>query len=118
VQRVLVVDDHEGFRAAARALLEADGFVVVAEAATGADGLLAAARTVPHVVLLDVQLPDMDGFEVARALAELDGAATIVLVSSRSATTYGEKIAAAPARGFITKADLTGDALREILGHP
>ena len=72
-QTVLVVDDHADFRSAARSLLEAEGFEVVGEAATGADALVASARLRPDVVLLDIRLPDTDGLSVAELLA---GAAT------------------------------------------
>ena len=70
--RVLIVDDHPSFRASARVLLEAEGFDVVGEAADGAQALTEAGRLSPEVVLLDVQLPDIDGFDVA---ARLTGAA-------------------------------------------
>jgi signal transduction histidine kinase len=66
---VLIVDDHDGFRESARALLEAEGFAVVGGAADGAAALAAAQRLRPEVVLLDIQLPDLDGFAVARQLA-------------------------------------------------
>ena len=68
-QTVLIVDDHAIFRASARALLESEGFVVVAEAATGAEALEAAAAARPEIVLLDIQLPDIDGLIVAERLA-------------------------------------------------
>jgi DNA-binding NarL/FixJ family response regulator len=66
---VLIVDDHDGFRSSARALLEAEGFDVVGEAGDAASALAAAARLRPEVVLLDIQLPGIDGFEVAARLA-------------------------------------------------
>ena len=68
-QTVLIVDDHAGFRLAARALLEADGFDVVGESATGNEGLEAVGRLRPDLVLLDVGLPDIDGIEVWDASA-------------------------------------------------
>src|SRR6266700_3323207 len=66
---VVIVDDHAGFRSSARALLEAEGFDVVGEAGDGVSALVAVGRLHPHVVLLDIQLPDIDGFEVADRLA-------------------------------------------------
>ena len=66
---ILIVDDHAGFRHQARALLEADGFVVIGEADDGATGLAAARALRPDLVLLDIGLPDIEGFEVARELA-------------------------------------------------
>jgi DNA-binding NarL/FixJ family response regulator len=105
---VLIVDDHAGFRRAARALLEAEGFEVVAESATGAEALEAAGRLRPELVLLDVGLPDLDGLEVARRL--MGTGPVVVLTSSRDATDYpsADRVGA---RGFIAKAELSGDAL-------
>jgi DNA-binding NarL/FixJ family response regulator len=113
---VLVVDDHVDFRASARAVLEAGGFDVVGEAGTGADGIRAAERLRPRIVLLDVRLPDLDGFAVADRLAELPDPPAVVLISSRSGRTYGSRLHRAAARGFLAKADLTVPALRLVLG--
>lgn len=106
---VLIVDDHPGFRRAARALLEAEGYVVVGESATGVEALEAVERFHPELVLLDVGLPDVDGLEVCRRLAGTGGPA-VVLTSSRDASDYPgvERIGA---RGFIPKAELSGDTL-------
>lgn len=114
-QTVLVVDDHADFRSAARALLEAEGFEVVGQAATGADALAANARLRPDVVLLDIRLPDTDGLAVAELLAGLDEPPDVVLVSSRNASVYGVRLRSSPARGFLVKGDLSGDALRRLL---
>ncbi len=115
---VLVVDDHAEFRSVARAVLESDGFDVVGEAADGAEALACAARLRPQLVLLDVQLPDIDGFAVADALAAAGaGAPDVVLVSSRSAGAYRRRLATTPVRGFLSKAELTGPALRDLLGQ-
>ena len=82
--RVLIVDDHPSFRATARLLLETEGFEVVGEEADGASGLRAARELSPDLVLLDVQLPDIDGFEVA---AQLTAAAIAPRSSSPRAAT-------------------------------
>jgi DNA-binding NarL/FixJ family response regulator len=111
--RVLIVDDHAPFRALARRLLTADGFDIVGEAADGAAALDAARDLCPDVVLLDVQLPDIDGFRVAQALAR-PGLA-VVLVSSRADSDYGSRVATSPARGFIAKSDLSGEGLQRVL---
>jgi DNA-binding NarL/FixJ family response regulator len=105
---VLIVDDHDSFRAAARALLEAAGFKVVGEAADGTSALAAVAELRPEVVLLDIQLPDLDGFAVAERLAT-DGP-SVVLTSSRSAASYRRRLAISGCR-FVAKSDLSGDAL-------
>jgi DNA-binding NarL/FixJ family response regulator len=113
---VLIVDDHGAFRTAARRMLEAAGFVVVAEAGDAAGALAAVARAAPDVVLLDVQLPDIDGIAVAEELARRPVPPLVVFISSREAATYGERLTRAPALGFITKADLTGPALAAVVG--
>ena len=112
---VLIVDDYAGFRRSARALLEDEGYDVVGEAADGGGALAESARLKPAVVLLDVQLPDDDGFEIARRLAARPDPPTVVLVSTRDASAYGPHLASTPARGFIAKADLTGDRLAALL---
>jgi DNA-binding NarL/FixJ family response regulator len=112
---VLIVDDHDGFRAAARSLLEADGFRVVGEANDARNALAEAARLRPDVVLLDIQLPDNDGFEVAGQLAAAGLASHVVLISSRDATTFSARLATAAACGFIAKRELSGAALARLL---
>jgi CheY-like chemotaxis protein len=112
---VLVVDDHPSFRATARAVLEAEGFLVVGEAASGPEALELAAELRPDLVLLDVQLPELDGFEVATRLRANGSSPTVVLVSSRDATDYGELIARSGAAGFVPKAELSGASIRALL---
>jgi DNA-binding NarL/FixJ family response regulator len=113
---VLIVDDHPSFRANARALLEAEGFDVVGEAEDGESALSAAARLRPELVLLDVQLPDLDGFEVAARLTNAAGGPAVVLVSSRDGSDFGPLVERSGARGFIPKAELSGAALTALLG--
>src|SRR5690242_20151254 len=113
---VLIVDDHDGFRESARALLEAEGFAVVGDAADGAAALAAAQRLRPDVVLLDVQLPDVDGFAVAERLAALREPPRVVLISSRDAAAYGPRLDAAPACGFLAKRELSGASLAALVG--
>jgi DNA-binding NarL/FixJ family response regulator len=112
---VLIVDDHPSFRASARAILEAEGFTVVGEAENAAGAVEAIARLQPEVVLLDVQLPDMTGFDVC-AVACRPGGPSVVLVSSRDASDYDGLIDTCGARGFIAKAELTGQAVLELIG--
>jgi len=112
---VLIVDDHAAFRAGARALLEAEGFEVLGEAGTGEAALEAARRLEPDVVLLDVQLPGIDGFAVARELAGEPAAPAVVLISTRGEQAYRRRLAGSPARGFIAKADLSGACLASLL---
>jgi DNA-binding NarL/FixJ family response regulator len=113
---VLIVDDHEAFRQSASALLEAEGFDVVGQAADGPEAIAEAKRLQPEVVLLDIQLPDLDGFAVAERLAALPDAPRVVLISSRDKSAYGPRLGAAAARGFITKRELSGRALAALVG--
>lgn len=115
-RRVLVIDDHPAFRASARLLLEGGGFDVVGEAGDGRAGLAAAAALRPDVVLLDIVLPDLDGFEVARQLAERDGGPVVVLVSTRDEGDYGGRVARARVGGFIQKSKLSIHALQALVG--
>jgi DNA-binding NarL/FixJ family response regulator len=117
---VLVVDDHAGFRATARRLLERDGWTVVGEAADGASALAAAAALAPDLVLLDVGLPDVDGFVVARLMAASTNDGTrrpaVVLISSRDRGTYGARVDDSPALGFVAKDELDGSRLFALMG--
>ena len=108
---VLIVDDHDEFRDHARALLEAAGFHVVGEAADGESALIEAARLRPSLVLLDIQLPDFDGFEVAARLACGAAPPAVVLTSTRTASAYRNRLAGTPALGFISKSDLSAASL-------
>jgi DNA-binding NarL/FixJ family response regulator len=114
-QRVLVVDDHPSFRRFATKLLQAGGFDVVGEAEDGVSALAAARRLQPEVVLLDVLLPGMSGFAVAEALAGGSNNPRVVLVSSRSASELGPALEESPAAGFLTKSELTAEALAAIV---
>lgn len=112
---VLIVDDHPSFRATARMLLESEGWTVIGEAADGIGGVTAAQALRPDVVLLDVNLPDIDGFEVAARITAARTAGAVVLVSSRDARDFGPMVSRSGARGFVSKADLSSDALRELV---
>jgi CheY-like chemotaxis protein len=115
MRTVLIVDDHSGFRSLARELLQAGGFEVVGAVADGAAALAATRALQPEVVLLDIRLPDLDGFEVARRLLADGHGATVVLISSREAADYGGRIAASGAVGFIAKAELSAARLQALL---
>ena len=112
---VLIVDDHAAFRATARRLFEAEGYEVVGEADDGASALEAVARLNPDIVLLDVQLPDMDGFEVSRRLCANGASPQIVLTSSRDASEFGDLVGGCGSRGFIPKGELSGGRLAALL---
>jgi DNA-binding NarL/FixJ family response regulator len=112
---ILVIDDHGGFRATARRVLERDGWSVVGEAADGRSGLAAVEALAPDVVLLDIGLPDIDGFQLAEVLAASADAPSIVLVSSRDEETYRARLRTSPVAGFLAKDALDGTALRSLV---
>lgn len=111
----VIVDDHEGFRAFARAFLVASGFDVIGEAGDGAGAVETIERLDPDIVLLDVLLPDTDGFEVARRVLEGARRPAIVLTSTREASDYGTKVGQVGVRGFISKGDLSRQRLESVL---
>lgn len=110
---ILIVDDYAPFRDSARSLLEAAGFEVVGEAENGAAAVQIAKELHPEVVLLDVQLPDFDGFEVANRLRKLDPAPEVILTSSRD--DYAPLIPTSAARGFVRKDELSGETVASAL---
>jgi DNA-binding NarL/FixJ family response regulator len=112
---VLIVDDHPTFRASARLLLEEEGFEVVGEAEDGGSAIEKAAELLPDILLLDVQLPDFDGFEVASRVSRADSAPAVILISSRDGGDFGGLVHSSGARGFIAKADLSGESMRALL---
>jgi DNA-binding NarL/FixJ family response regulator len=112
---VLVVDDHSGFRASARRLLEAQGYRVVGEAGDGAAALAHARDLRPQLALVDIYMPGLDGFEVAARLAALDDAPAVVLISSRDRADLEALIDDSAARGFVPKAELSREAIDELL---
>jgi DNA-binding NarL/FixJ family response regulator len=112
---VLIVDDHPSFRASARTLLQAEGYEVVGEAENGEAAVQAARELHPDLVLLDVQLPDLDGFQVAERLRQLEDPPAVVLTSSRDGADYGCCIRNSGANGFVPKAELSGAAIAALL---
>ena len=113
--RLSIVDDHVGFRAAARALFESEGYEVVGEAADGETALAEADRVDPGVALLDVHLPGMDGFAVAERLAAMPRPPVVVLTSSRPIADLRRRLAESPAVGFLAKDELSGPALAALI---
>jgi DNA-binding NarL/FixJ family response regulator len=111
---ILIVDDDPRFRAQARDILESDGFMVIGEAADGGSGLNAAEALRPDFVLLDIGLPDIDGFEVAAALAVNGPPPRVVLTSTRDARAYGRRLTDGHALGFIPKERISGAAIRAL----
>ena len=112
---VVIVDDHPSFRSSARMLLESDGFEVVGEAATGEEGVDMALEMRPDLVLLDVNLPDIDGFEVATRITADPNPPSVILTSSRDSSDFGPLVEKSGALGFVPKSELSGAALEGLL---
>jgi len=116
--RALIVDDNSNFLGAARDLLEREGVEVIGVATNGAEAIRLAAELQPDVTLVDIDLGDESGFDVARALTEGGtGSSPIVLVSTHAEKDFADLIASSPAVGFVSKADLSARRLAEVLGH-
>jgi DNA-binding NarL/FixJ family response regulator len=114
-RRILIVDDHDGFRRSAARTLSGEGWTVVGEAEDGESALRAAETCDPDVVLLDVGLPDISGIEVARRLHERSPELALVVTSTHDRDDYGELALASGARGFLSKLDLSGQALEDLV---
>jgi DNA-binding NarL/FixJ family response regulator len=113
--RVLIVDDHAGFRAHARRLLECEGYRVVGEATDAASGLEAARELQPELVLVDVNLPDADGFDLTSRLGDLADPPVVVLTSSREGSELEEPVSECGACGFVPKAELCREAIEALM---
>ena len=111
---MLIIDDHPGFRACARRLLESEGGRVVGEAGDSVSALEAARALEPELALVDIYLPDGDGFELASQLGARPPPA-VVLTSSRDGADFRALVATSGARGFVPKAELSLEALEELL---
>jgi len=113
---VLIVDDHPSCRLSARRTLEAAGdYAIVGEAEDGAGAIDAVRELDPDLVLLDVQLPDFDGFEVVSRLRAEGCCPDIVFMSTRDRSDYAREIASSGARGFVAKDELSGDAVAALI---
>jgi DNA-binding NarL/FixJ family response regulator len=113
--RLLIVDDHADFRVSASILLEGEGFNVVGSAGTGEEAVSQATQLGPDLVLLDIQLPGMDGFATAERLAALANPPAVILISSRARSSYGSRIDHAPVKGFLAKHELSSESLTSLM---
>src|SRR5215211_6301832 len=114
-RRIVIVDDHADFRAHATELLEAAGYEVVGSCPDGRSALTAIAELRPDVVLLDVQLPDIDGFGVIEQVDSRADGPIVVLISTRDAIDYGTRVSRSGAAGFISKEDLSARSLTQVV---
>jgi two-component system response regulator EvgA len=113
--RVLIIDDHALFRAAARELLERRGFAVVAEADSATSGLRTAEHIAPDAVLLDIGLPDGNGFDLCHALTQRNPELAVLLVSANEPHDHRERARECGARGFLLKSRLASEDLHRLL---
>jgi DNA-binding NarL/FixJ family response regulator len=115
--RCLIVDDNARFCESTRSLLQDEGIAVVGVAASGDEAARIAADLGPDVALVDIELGDESGFDVARSLATAGGrsAPRVILISTHDEQEVADLVAASPAIGFIAKLDLNADAIHELL---
>ena len=113
--RCILVDDSSRFLSAARALLEREGMVIAGVASTGADAMRLVQQLHPDVTLLDIDLGGESGLDVARRLAATATPPPVILISTHSAEDFAALIAASPAIGFLSKAQLSARAIRDLL---
>ncbi len=114
-ERVLIIDDHAGFRASARKLLHQQGFEVVGEAGDAASGIEAVHDLHPDIVLMDIQLPDLNGVQASARIAALNGGSAVILISTHDLDDAKSALAESAARGFIPKSELDGAAIRALV---
>jgi CheY-like chemotaxis protein len=116
--RCLIVDDSADFVDAARGLLECEGITVVGVASTGADAVRRFEELRPDVTLVDIDLGDESGFEVAEQLHRAGGSSPspVILVSTHAAQDFAELIDTSPAVGFLSKSVLTCGAIHDLVG--
>jgi DNA-binding NarL/FixJ family response regulator len=116
-QGCLIVDDNSSFLNASRTLLERQGLTVIGVATSAAEGLKRAAELQPQVILIDIELGEDSGFDLARELAQTPEAAPakLVLISTHREEDFRELIAESPALGFIAKSHLSKRAIQQVL---
>lgn len=116
--RCLLVDDNAGFLEAARVLLSRQGIEIVGTASTGAEAHRLAAELQPDVVLVDIDLGGESGFELARGLTRETSPrpSSVILISTHSESDFADLIAESPAVGFLSKSNLSANAIHELLG--
>jgi DNA-binding NarL/FixJ family response regulator len=118
--RCVIVDDSPAVLRAASDLLERQGIEVVGVAATAQDAVSVVQELQPDVVLVDIDLGDDSGFDVAARLVHcIDGAGSrTILISTHDERDFADLIAASPAIGFLPKSDLSATAIRQLLARP
>jgi two-component system nitrate/nitrite response regulator NarL len=115
--RLLIVDDNEPFLAASRAVLQGQGLEVLAVARNAAEGLLRAQLLRPDLILVDIELGEDSGFDLARQLADEDDTAdlNVILISTHPEDDFADLIDESPALGFVSKLELSRCAIEAVL---
>jgi DNA-binding NarL/FixJ family response regulator len=111
---IVIVDDDPRFRGIARRLLESEGFEVIGEASNGRGALEVTRELEPEILLLDVQLPDIDGIEVATTLSAEGHRPAIVLTSTRDESDFGPQVEQSGARGFVPKGEISAERITSL----
>ena len=111
---IVIVDDDPRFRGIARRLLESEGFAVIGEASDGREALSVTRELEPDILLLDVQLPDLDGIEVATQLSAGGDGPAIVLTSTRDESDFGPQVEQSGARGFVPKDEISAERITSL----
>jgi DNA-binding NarL/FixJ family response regulator len=118
--RILIADDHDVVRLGLRALIEAAGHEICAEAATGREAVALAQKTAPHVAVLDVSMPDLNGLEAARRIRDASPSTELLIVTAHDSEEIVRQVLAAGARGYMLKSDAGRDlvaAIEDLLAH-
>lgn len=116
--RVLIVDDQLPFREASRMVVElSDGFEVIAEATTGLEAVELASTLRPDLVLMDVQMPGIDGIEATRRICAIDDPPVVIVMSTHESGDYDSAAVAAGALGFLPKSQFGMSTLTEMWGQ-
>ena len=115
VNTVLIVDDHEGYRSFLASMLESEDLTVCGVARDGESALDAVLAAMPDLVVLDVHLPGIDGFEVAQRISTYPRRPAVILISTRDAEDFGTRIATAPVLGFVPKHEMSVGRLQSLL---
>ena len=113
--RCLIVDDNALFLEGAADLLRREGLDVVGVASNSAQALQLASELQPDVTLVDIDLGDEDGLEVARQLSDISPYSKVILISTHSEGDLAHLIAMSPALGFVPKTRLSAQAIRDLL---
>lgn len=109
--KLLIVDDHPAIRMAIRLLFENENYNIIGEASNGADAILATRRNSPHLIILDISIPKLDGLEVITRLKSLKSKSKILVFTQQSSALFASRCFQAGAMGFVEKRDSPSELL-------